>query len=1077
MAKSVGGTSPGESNPLEGVDVNAVNWEAVVVDDVEAYKGGTAYTVDLQQIAGLSDEVKDRVLRAIEGKSGSVDAANTAIADRMSSNPDFERRFSAGRREAVMAVVMDLYGDLFRTAKKTASGRSGGAGSPEGTSGGSGSPSGTGATSGTGGVGGVEGGAGGTSGGTGSPDGTEATSGAGAVIEAEVVPEEPASEVIIEAEVVPEEPASEVVIDAEVVPESHESLYDHLNRVLKDAVTRKTKPDGSPDEAGEPDLSKRIDLQVAVARLEQVAATDGRTREAVLTDVTKSVSVKEFRARERAMEETERVVINLDAAGKYLQKDPGKSSIVALIANLGDEKLDDKSGEIRRLEGQIEGVKLQLESLKGVSGGGGAEQSRLLGADGKPIKGSDTLGSERESLGKERRELNDKLGVAKEAQGKFDRRVEAVKKLKTALDELFEHLRVLAKTGCLTEQEKAEVERQDRELAKVDLPIQYQKLVEVFNGAAGGSTGGSGGVKSIVTDPRRTELLTVIDTKYGELSVKARDEKRAYERAKKATEANVNLSDPDFALKVIKFQLLKDPENAKLPPEELDNLAKRHLLDDVLTLRSGQRLGATVAGAPGNLLDVMGEVGLKEKIFEFSYRIGNGVVRPFEGLTPADFRSRDAIERLFMTGRMNVRGAFFALVAMERFNGATSEQYVCIREKILEFLAEKGVDRAKAVKLFEEQKKRIVMIMDEYYAKEHERAHLKQELRERKYDMLKERWKRGELSHLELQHELEDAGVFRDGKLDESSTSWLGLFGSYLWNSKGAQWVRNKTTDIAKSTGKWLGWNLALAPALTMAQWTLKGGVALAGSAVAMPFRLAGYPLALLKAPWHVLKNPLRVLSKPGEVFSEAGKKVKDTWTGKLKAGTERRAKMVENAKAAVKGAKANFRSYKMEWGPSYAQRADADPDRNLVKMEGAIKRLQEELTTKGGVYVKEDPFIDVFKGSDTVHDIHEKKGHLHVVSPGSDSGGGDHGGGHGGGSGGGGKESGDHDAGGGKKGHGEKNGHDKKPDASATGKKEGDSGHDVHGEKKRGHEAAGHGEKGHETAAGGAAHEHKKAA
>jgi len=186
---------------------------------------------------------------------------------------------------------------------------------------------------------------------------------------------------------------------------------------------------------------------------------------------------------------------------------------------------------------------------------------------------------------------------------------------------------------------------------------------------------------------------------------------------------------------------------------------------------------------------------------------------------------------------------------------------------------------------------------------------------------------------------------------------------------------------------------------------------------------------------------------------------------------------MVENAKAAVKGAKANFRSYKMEWGPSYAQRADADPDRNLVKMEGAIKRLQEELTTKGGVYVKEDPFIDVFKGSDTVHDIHEKKGHLHVVSPGSDSGGGDHGGGHGGGSGGGGKESGDHDAGGGKKGHGEKNGHDKKPDASATGKKEGDSGHDVHGEKKRGHEAAGHGEKGHETAAGGAAHEHKKAA
>jgi hypothetical protein len=730
-----------------------------------------------------------------------------------------------------------------------------------------------------------------------------------------------------------------------------------LNRYLKLQVRTKD---------GKPDLTKRDDLSIGIKLLRELAAEEGANFKDVLDGkVMESMSQAKLFKNERGVASAEGDVSKLAEAAKFLG-DASAKKFNELVVKAGASKInidgndvdiEDRSHEISQLKQQIDVSKSELSNPKLAASVAGSPL--LVDMYGKEIKNSvETDVSERKTIRSDVAENIRKLAVAEKIQKAFEERERFVKELHEALTTLFGHLSVLVKNGCFSEEAEARnVNSRLDELNAMSRSLKFSKLSEIVKFLIGHD--GRGG---ILSQDKKKSVLEASDKKREKMADELRTNKKDLEFAKKNAEGNTDLTDSAFALRIIKYKLLKDPENKKLSLEDLEKLAKRTLVEELWKFRTQKVLGEAVDGAPTDLLKIFEDVAMKEKVLKFNYKVGDAKKEPFKGLTPNDLKDEKSIENLFASGRVDLKKAFMLLGVIGKVGGgASTAQYRFLQKKIFDLLGEEGLTPAQAIKAFNDQMEKIEAVALKYVDGVEKSAASNKKIKELKTEKAMEKYRRGEMDYDQLQDELEDAGVLKEGKLTEGSVSRLGLYTGYLWNSRQAQKVRDRLTDVARDTGKFLGRNLLVAPLYLSAKWALKGGVSLAGSAIAKPFRLLGYPLALLKAPWHVIMHPIKIFKKPGEVFKEAGGKVKETWTAKAKATEERRKKRWEGAKAEFGKWKEPFKGPKYEWKSSYVEDAKKNPSKDLAKLDAQVDRLKKKVE-EAEVVLTEEPFLDYSK-------------------------------------------------------------------------------------------------------------------
>lgn len=692
---------------------------------------------------------------------------------------------------------------------------------------------------------------------------------------------------------------------------------------------------------GKPDFTKRDDLAVGVNVLRELATEGGVDVATVLDDkVMESLSPADMFAEERNAANSESGLVKLVDASKFLaevtlkqhEEYVEKLSKETIKINGKDEKIEDKMAVINQLTRKKESLKSQREMLK-------KEKGEYSPAEAGEIK----------RLSEDIAKCDEEWTVADQVDSAFKKRVKATNEFATLMGELLKQLTVSAKNKCFEPADCDTINKQWTIFNGLDLPDDYVKLKGIF-----------AEVKGLFADNKRVAALSVSDKRREELADKLRVDKKRLEFSKKSAEGNTDLTDSAFALRIIKYKLLKDPENAKLSLEDLEKLAKRTLVEKLWERKNGKAIGEVVDGVESDLLKVIRDAVMKEKVLKFNYKVGDSKKELFKGITPDDLKDKESIERLFGSGKMDIKKAFMLLGLIGGEGGANTPQYKILQKKIFDLLGEQGLTPAQSMKAFREQMEKINAVVSQYSSNYGKTSAIDKELKELKLKKSMEKYRRGELDYEQLQDELEDAGIFKDGKLQEGSVSKLELYSGYVLNHRYAEKFKGRAWDATRDTGKFLGWNLLAAPLFLGGKWAVKGGLSLAGSAVAAPFRLLGYPLALLKAPLHILRHPIKVFTKPGEVFKGAGAKVTEKWVAKAKAGTDRRAKKWAAAGAELGKWKEPFKDPKYNW-KSYEDRVKGKPSKDLGKMDARIERLKKKADETAFV-LGEEPFLDYSK-------------------------------------------------------------------------------------------------------------------
>jgi len=643
----------------------------------------------------------------------------------------------------------------------------------------------------------------------------------------------------------PAEPSPPVsaVLGTSTVPEAAEravdgaGFLDKINQILKFRVGLKKDAAGNP--TGQPDFTKRDELAVAYDVMVKLSEADeGGSLVQILDAITKAKTPTEMRKLEAAVRDGKEDVAECDAASTYVRKIEKNfiNKVSELFEEVGAVVLEDVSEDVASKQREIDRLEKRFTVLASNKGDTSSVEQQLSDAQGN---------------------LND---LNKKLKG-YNKRKSAVDGIKSAFDEFLKHFKLLeGVSGLLSPGQKTLVGDLRTEFKKFKSG-EKNELKKVFDDLV--KALGSTAAIDLV------DLVKKIDAKHAELSKALRADEQALKLAQEGISKNRDLTDHQFSLKVFEHKVRS--ENPKMEEEEVKKLAKREFLNEMWTLRTKEKLDDVVEGADGDLLTIMDEAMLKDTVLKFKYKVGGNTVAPFEGIDPADLK-RETIDNLLKSGRVDLKSAFFLLAVLERNKAARTYQYGAVRKYIFDLLMdEQGLTQAQAIRAFNEKYKKVTEMVDKNKDVTDKRNKFSDEAMKLKVERANARVKSGELDQVMFMRELEDAGVAKDGKLDQKLLSRLGVNANYYLNHR--YWT--KAGDVAANRALWLGEMALLQPGLLAGRWLGAEALALTGGVAAFGGRmLFSYPLSVLRAPLHIVTHPFSTLFSPIKTLKGAGASV-----------------------------------------------------------------------------------------------------------------------------------------------------------------------------------------------------------
>lgn len=468
---------------------------------------------------------------------------------------------------------------------------------------------------------------------------------------------------------------------------------------------------------------------------------------------------------------------------------------------------------------------------------------------------------------------------------------------------------------------------------------------------------------------RVQKLLEDFDAASAEKAKATKDSKKALDKANAEVEKGKNLTDDQAAKKIIGAMV--GEQFPDLSPTDHNKLVSMILADDVATLQTDEGYEALAQRGSAEKLETLKFAGFRAKLLNFKFKEGEKITQPFKGLKPDDFKDWASMEKLFLSGKLNYKNAFFVLAAFEEFdNGVKSIQAVQLEKKLKKLLAkqmgvDEHMDKAGLSKIvddaFKAQMEKVRPIMKAHSetvdskggkAKEH-----KQKVLDMKYEELNDQLRTDKISHKVYEHKLE-ALVKEASESDVKVEFSADSVGAQLWNSPEAQWLRDKGHDTGAFLGKKALAVGAIAP-LKIVGSGLWGGAKLGASlgfqAAMMPFRAAKYPLLLAAKPMVGAINLFRSnkwTPLPGIIDSiknDAGRVVGYT---------------TEKATGVVKGtAETVTKTTAGEWGKvKFTDTKYLDRNKHHADERAEMLKIHEPKSDIDPIEVAESPFISFDK-------------------------------------------------------------------------------------------------------------------
>ena len=352
---------------------------------------------------------------------------------------------------------------------------------------------------------------------------------------------------------------------------------------------------------------------------------------------------------------------------------------------------------------------------------------------------------------------------------------------------------------------------------------------------------------------------------------------RALVKAEKAVTSSTNLTDEQAAKKIV--AALVGEQFPDMPAEDRAKMAAMLLAEDVMRLQQAGSYEEIAREGSAELLETVKQAGFREKLIGFEFKVGDKVSQPFKGLKSSDFKDTASIEKLFTSGRLNHQNGFFALAAIEMFEGGSRQgvrslQSVAIGKKLKILLAKKmGVDEnlsdsrvAKIVnRAFDEQLEHVRPLVRTYFERHNKGAY---EFTENKVKELNTRMKKLQEEYrlekvskevfqkrkVDLLKEAEEFGVA--DKIEFSADSVVGDW----FASKDSEWLRGTGDDAGKwfgAKGKGLGMS-TLSTAVAGTWGATKLGASLGWQTALMPLRALKYSALVGAKPLVGLINLFR---------------------------------------------------------------------------------------------------------------------------------------------------------------------------------------------------------------------------
>lgn len=367
----------------------------------------------------------------------------------------------------------------------------------------------------------------------------------------------------------------------------------------------------------------------------------------------------------------------------------------------------------------------------------------------------------------------------------------------------------------------------------------------------------------IEPDKKMDGLLAKFDKAMADHADTTKKSKKALDKATAASEKGKNLTDDQAAKKIIGAMVAE--QFPDLSPTDHNKLVSMILADDVATLQTDGGYEALAQRGSAEKFETLKFAGFRAKLLDFKFKEGEKITQPFKGLKPDDFKDWASMEKLFLSGRLNYKNAFFVLAAFEEFdNGIKSIQSVQLEKKLKKLLAkemnvDEHMDKAGISKIvddaFKAQMEKVRPIMKAHSetvdskggkAKEH-----KKQVLDMKYEELNDQLRTKKIGQKDYDHKLE-ALVKEASEAEVEVEFSTDSAGAKFWNSPEAQWLKNKAYDTRTFLGKKALAIGVIAP-FKIGMSGLWGGAKLGASlgfqTAMMPFRAAKYPLLLAAKP------------------------------------------------------------------------------------------------------------------------------------------------------------------------------------------------------------------------------------
>lgn len=464
-------------------------------------------------------------------------------------------------------------------------------------------------------------------------------------------------------------------------------------------------------------------------------------------------------------------------------------------------------------------------------------------------------------------------------------------------------------------------------------------------------------------------LLESFDKASADKAKATKDSKKALDKANAEVEKGKNLTDDQAAKRIIGAMV--GEQFPDLSPTDHNKLVSMILADDVATLQTDEGYEALAQRGSAKEFEALSFAGFRAKLLNFKFKEGEKITQPFKGLKPSDFENWASMEKLFLSGKLNYKNAFFVLAAFEEFdNGVKSIQSVQLEKKLKKLLAkqmgvDEHMDKAGLSKIvddaFKAQMEKVRPVMKAHSetvdsksgkAKEH-----KKQVLDMKYEDLKDQLRTKKIGHEIYEHKLEalikDASE-SDVKVEFSADS----VSSQLWNSPEAQWLKDKAYDTRTFLGKKALAIGVIAP-FKIGMSGLWGGTKLGASlgfqAAMMPFRAAKYPLLLAAKPMVGAINLFRSnkwTPLPGIIDS-----VKNDASRVLGYTTEKATGVVKGATETV------TKTAGGEWGKvKFTDVKYADRRKHHADERAEMLKIHEPKSDIDPIEVAESPFISLDK-------------------------------------------------------------------------------------------------------------------